>query len=157
MNKKGYTLVEIIVSFSLIVLIMGLVYQMFTKEIANSKKTIMTIESITKYDLPKINQCELNESISFNLDKALRFIEFQTPDILYIEGMMSKYDYISSLAFSNKTVITEFLAENMSDLREKMAYSEVETFKSLVNCLIFIHAKDSVEVFDKSTIQKYLA
>lgn len=126
-------------------------------EIANSKKTIMTIESITKYDLPKINQCELNESISFNLDKALRFIEFQTPDILYIEGMMSKYDYISSLAFSNKTVITEFLAENMSDLREKMAYSEVETFKSLVNCLIFIHAKDSVEVFDKSTIQKYLA
>ena len=31
MNKKGYTLVEIIVSFSLIVLIMGLVYQMFTK------------------------------------------------------------------------------------------------------------------------------
>ena len=126
-------------------------------EIANSKKTIMTIESITKYDLPKINQCELNESISFNLDKALRFIEFQTPDILYIEGMMSKYDYISSLAFSNKTVLTEFLAENMSDLREKMAYSEVETFKSLVNCLIFIHAKDSVEVFDKSTIQKYLA
>ena len=126
-------------------------------EIANSKKTIMTIESITKYDLPKINQCELNESISFNLDKALRFIEFQTPDILYIEGMMSKYDYISSLAFCNKTVITEFLAENMSDLREKMAYSEVETFKSLVNCLIFIHAKDSVEVFDKSTIQKYLA
>ena len=126
-------------------------------EIANSKKTIMTIESITKYDLPKINQCELNESISFNLDKALRFIEFQTPDILYIEGMMSKYDYISSLAFSNKTVITEFLAENMSDLREKMAYSEVETYKSLVNCLIFIHAKDSVEVFDKSTIQKYLA
>ena len=126
-------------------------------EIADSKKTIMTIESITKYDLPKINQCELNESISFNLDKALRFIEFQSPDILYIEGMMSKYDYISSLAFSNKTVITEFLAENMSDLREKMAYSEVETFKSLVNCLIFIHAKDSVEVFDKSTIQKYLA
>ncbi len=126
-------------------------------EIADSKKTIMTIESITKYDLPKINQCELNESISFNLDKALRFIEFQSPDILYIEGMMSKYDYISSLAFSNKTIITEFLAENMSDLREKMAYSEVETFKSLVNCLIFIHAKDSVEVFDKATIQKYLA
>lgn len=49
------------------------------------------------------------------------------------------------------------MAENMSDLREKMAYSEVETFKSLVSCLIFIHSKDSVEVFDKTTIQKYLA
>ena len=126
-------------------------------EIADSKKNVMTIESITKYNLPKINQCELNESIGFNLDKALRFIEFQSPQLLYIEGMMSKYDYISSLVFNNKTVITEFLAENMSDLREKMAYPEVETFKSLVNCLIFIHSKDSVEIFDKNTIQKYLA
>ncbi len=126
-------------------------------EISKNKKNIMTIESITKYDLSGINQCELNESIGFNLDKALRFIEFQSPQIIYIEGMMSKYDYISSLVFSNKTIITEFLAENMSDLREKMAYSEVETFKSLVNCLIFIHSKDSIEVFDKATIQKYLA
>ena len=126
-------------------------------EIAKTKKNIMTIESVTKYDLPKINQCELNESIGFNLDKALRFIEFQSPQILYIEGIMSKYDYISSLVFSNKTIITEFLAENMSELREKMSYSEVETFKSLVNCLIFIHSKDSIEVFDKNTTQKYLA
>lgn len=126
-------------------------------EISKDKKNIMTIESVTKYDLPKINQCELNESIGFNLDKALRFIEFQSPQILYLEGMMSKYDYISSLVFSNKTIVTEFLAENMSELREKMAYYEVETFKSLVNCLIFIHSKDSIEVFDKSTIQKYLA
>ena len=117
----------------------------------------MTIESITKYDLPKINQCELNEGVGFNLDKALRFIEFQSPDIIYFEGMMSKFDYLSSLVFNNKTVITEFMAENMSDLREKMAYSEVETFKSLVSCLIFIHSKDSVEVFDRTTIQKYLA
>lgn len=127
------------------------------KEISDSKKNIMTIESITKYDLPKINQCELNESIGFNLDKALRFIEFQAPQILYLEGMMSKYDYISSLVFSNKTIITEFLAENMTDLREKLSYSEVNTFKSLVNCLIFIHSKDSIEVFDKATIQKYIS
>lgn len=133
-----------------------IIYSLLNK-ISNTKKNVMTIESITKYSLPKVNQCELNESIGFNLDKALRFIEFQSPQLLYIEGMMSKYDYISSLVFNNKTVITEFLAENMSDLREKMAYPEVETFKSLVNCLIFIHSKDSVEVFDKATIQKYLA
>lgn len=126
-------------------------------EISQIEKNIMTIESVTKYDLPKINQCELNESIGFNLDKALRFIEFQSPQILYIEGMMSKYDYVSSLVFGNKTVITEFLAENMTDLREKMSYPEIETFKSLVNCLIFIHSKDSIEVFDKQTIEKYLA
>ena len=126
-------------------------------EISSTKKNVMTIESITKYNLPKINQCELNESIGFNLDKALRFIEFQSPQLLYIEGMMSKYDYISSLVFNNKTVITEFLSENMSDLREKMSYPEISTFKSLINCLIFIHAKDSVEIFDKTTIKKYLA
>ena len=49
------------------------------------------------------------------------------------------------------------MAENMSKKKKKMAYSEVETFKSLVSCLIFIHSKDSVEVFDRTTIQKYLA
>ena len=125
--------------------------------ISDLNKNIMTIESITKYDLAKVHQCELNESISFNLDKALRFIEFQSPDILYIEGMMSNFDYISGLVFSEKTVITEFLAENMSDLRKKMTYSGIETFKSLISCMIFIHSKDSIEIFDKKTIQKYLS
>lgn len=133
-----------------------LIYSLLN-EISKTKKDIMTIESITKYELPRVYQCELKESIGFNLDKALRFIEFQSPQMLYIEGMMSKFDYISSLVFSNKTIITEFMAENIADLREKMAYSEVATFKSLINCLIFIHSKDSIEVFDKATIQKYLA
>ena len=35
----------------------------------------MTIESIAKYELLHINQCELNENIGFNIDKALRFVE----------------------------------------------------------------------------------
>ena len=70
---------------------------------------------------------------------------------------MSNFDYISGLVFSEKTVITEFLAENMSDLRKKMTYSGIETFKSLISCMIFIHSKDSIEIFDKKTIQKYLS
>ena len=41
MNKKGYTLVEIIVSFSLIVLIMGLVYQCLLKKLLILKKMPM--------------------------------------------------------------------------------------------------------------------
>lgn len=128
-------------------------------EIANTNKNIMTIESIAKYNLENVNQCELNENIGFNLDKALRFIEFQSPDIVYLEGIKTKeaFDYFSSLVFKDKTVITEFLANNMAELRKKMAFSDFETFKSLISCLIFIHSPQSVEVFDKSTVQKYLA
>ena len=125
----------------------------------NLRKNIMTIESITKYDLNGVNQCELNENVGFNLDKALRFIEFQSPDVIYIEGVKSKYafEYFSELVYNNKTVVTEFLANNMTDLREKLAHPDFQSFKSLISCLIFIHSKDSIEVFDKEKIKKYLA
>ncbi len=65
-------------------------------EIANSEKNIMTIESIAKYNLENVNQCELNENIGFNLDKALRFIEFQSPDVIYLEGFRQKMRLIIS-------------------------------------------------------------
>lgn len=128
-------------------------------EISNSEKNVMTIESIAKYNLQHVNQCELNENIGFNLDKALRFIEFQSPDVIYLEGIKTKeaFDYFSSLVFKDKIVITEFMANNMTDLRQKLAFPDFEMFKSLINCMIFIHSPDSVEVFDKSTVQKYLA
>ena len=124
----------------------------------NNSKNIMTIESISKYDLKNINQCELNENVGFNLDKSFRFIEFQSPDVVYIEGVKSKHglDYLSELVYNNKTVITEFLANNMTDLREKLTYPDFQSFKSLITCMIFIHSKDSIEVFDKDKISKYL-
>ena len=129
------------------------------QEIANSSRNIMTVESITKYNLQHINQCEINENIGFNLDKALRFIEFQSPDVIYLEGVQTKlaFDYFSSLVFKDKTVITEFLANNMTDLRQKLAFAEFEMFKSLISCMIFINSQDSIEVFDKTIVQKYLA
>lgn len=122
-------------------------------------KNIMTLESIAKYSLEGINQCELNENVSFNMDKASRFIEFQSPDIIYLEGVKTKeiFDYFSSLVYDNKTIIMEFLANNMEDLRNKMAFSDFETLKSMLSCMIFIHSQDSIEVFDKETVQKYLA
>lgn len=130
-------------------------------EIANrdNNKNIMTLESIAKYHLQGVNQCELNENISFNMDKASRFIEFQSPDIIYLEGVKTKdsFDYFSSLVYDNKTIIMEFLANNMEDLRNKMAFSDFETLKSLISCMIFIHSQDTIEVFDKSTVQKYIA
>lgn len=128
-------------------------------EAIKENKNIMTIESLSKYNLEKVHQCELNENVGFNLDKALRFIEFQSPDIIYMEGVKTKQalDYFSELVYNNKTIITEFMAENMTDLREKLSYEDFQTFKSLISAMIFIHSQDSIEVFDKSAIKKYLA
>lgn len=124
---------------------------------ATKNKNVMTIESITKYDLENVNQCELNENIGFNLESAMRFIEFQSPDILYFEGINSKegLDYFTSLVLKDKTIITEFMAENMADLMKKLSLPEFTMFKSLLNCIIFIHSKDSIEVFDKPAMEKY--
>ncbi len=128
-------------------------------EAANNNKNIMTLESIAKYNLENVHQCELNENVGFNMDKASRFIEFQSPDIIYLEGIKTKdsFDYFSSLVFENKTIIMEFLADNMEDLRYKLSFSDFETLKSIISCLVFIHSKDSIEVFSKETAQKYLA
>lgn len=128
-------------------------------EAANQNKNIMTLESIAKYNLKNVHQCELNENVGFNMDKASRFIEFQSPDIIYLEGIKSKesFDYFANLVFDNKTIIMEFLANNMEDLRYKLSFSDFETLKSLISCMIFIHSKDSIEVFSKETAQKYLA
>ena len=122
-------------------------------------KNIMTLESIAKYNLANVNQCELNENVGFNMDKASRFIEFQSPDIVYMEGIKTKetFDYFSSLVYDEKIIIMEFLANNMEDLRNKMSFSDFESLKELISCMVFIHSKDSVEVFDKNTVQKYLA
>ncbi len=127
-------------------------------ELAKENKNVMTLESITKYNLENVNQSELNENVGFNLDKAMRFIEFQNPDIIYFEGVTTKegLDFFTSLVFKDKSMITEFLANNIEDLRHKLTFDEFLTFKSLINCLIFIHQKDSVEIFDKAALQKYL-
>lgn len=127
-------------------------------DIADSNKNIMTIESISKYNLEKVNQCELNENIGFNIEKAMRFIEFQSPDIIYFEGITSKIalDYFSSLVFKNKILITEFLADNMADLNKKLSYSDFEMFKPLISCIIFVHNQKSIEVFDKNEIKKFM-
>jgi len=128
-------------------------------EIASENKNIMTIESIAKYELNGVNQCELNENIGFNMDKALRFVEFQSPDTIYLEGVKTRdaFEFLSELFYNDKTVLTEFMANNMTDLRQKLAFDDFQSFKALISCLIFIHSKDSIEVFDKTTLQKYLA
>ena len=93
------------------------------------------------------------------MDKALRFVEFQSPDTIYLEGIKTRdaFEFLSELFYNDKTILTEFMANNMTDLRHKLAFDDFQSFKSLISCLIFIHSKDSIEVFDKTTLQKYLA
>ena len=125
----------------------------------NENKNIMTIESIAKYDLGNnINQCELNENIGFNLTKAMKFIEFQSPDIIYFEGINTQeaLDYFNSLVYKNKTLLTEFLTDNVADLRKKLMLNEFSIFKSLISLIILIHSHDSIEVFDKENLKKFL-
>ncbi len=118
----------------------------------------MTLESVAKYKLNSTLQCELNESVGFNMDKAMRFIEFQSPDIVYFEGIATKegLDFLTSLSLKDKTLITEFLADNMEDLRRRFDRTEFSMFKSQITCLVFIHNQNSIEIFDKSALEKYL-
>ncbi len=128
-------------------------------ELIPKNKVAMTLESITKYKIKNVYQCELNENVGFNLDKAMRFIEFQSPDIVYFEGISTKegLDFFTSLTLKNKTVITEFLADNMDDLRNKFSYAEFQMFKSVISCLVFIHSKENVEIFNADDLRKYLS
>lgn len=134
-----------------------LVYSILN-DLVSKDRVAMTLESVAKYKLHRVLQSELNESVGFNMDKAMRFIEFQSPDIVYFEGISTKegLDFLTSLALQNKTLITEFLADNMEDLRRKFDRSEFSLFKSLITCLVFIHNQNSIEIFDKSAIEKYL-
>ena len=134
------------------------IYSLLQEAAKTTSKNIMTLESIAKYELSGVNQCEFNENVGFNMDKAARFITFQNPDIIYLEGIKSKasFDYFSSLVYEGKTIIMEFLANNMDDLRTKMAFSDFDTLKSITTSMIFIHSKNSIEVFDKDSLQKYL-
>ena len=88
----------------------------------------------------------------------MKFIEFQSPDIIYFEEITTKegLDYFSSLVFKDKTLITEFLADNMADLSTKLSYKDFELFKSLLTCLVFIHSSDRIEVLDKDDLKRFL-
>jgi len=114
----------------------------------SNKYNIMTVESIAKYDLDGINQCELNEKAGFNIDKALKYIDFQSPDIVYFEEILAKEDFkkIMLLTQNNKTVITEFTADDVQALVEKINNMELNELKSMISCIIFVNKKNNIKI-----------
>ena len=119
-------------------------------------KNIMTVESIAKYDLEGITQCELKEKVGFNFEKAAKFIDFQSPDVIYVEEVVCANDikYLSLFANAQKTIITEILAENVEMLFNKLEKQEFKEFRENVNCLIFVENKDKIQVI--KSIEKNL-
>lgn len=130
----------------------------FLQEIAKQNLNIMTLESIVKYKIPNTNQCELNENVGLNLDKAIRFIDFQNPDVIYFENLSLKsgLEYFLSLAIKNKLVITELFTDNIENLRQRFNLKEFDSIKELLSALIFIHNQNSIEIFTKEDLQKFL-
>lgn len=128
------------------------------QELHTPDKTFMTLESIVKYRLKGVHQSELNENIGFNMDKAMRYIEFQEPDVLYFENITTKegLDYFSSLVFKNKVLMTEFYSENMEDLRKKLSYPDFASFKSVISCVIYIHGRNDAEIFSGEALRQYI-
>ena len=119
--------------------------------IDKTDKNIMTVESIAKYDLENVNQCELKEKVGFNFEKAVKFIDFQSPDVIYVEEIVSNEDmkYLSFLADAKKTIITEFTADNPEEVVGRIKTQLKEDFKGNVNCLIFVENKDKIQVISK--------
>ena len=44
----------------------------------------------------------------------------------------------------------------MADLNKKLSYNDFEMFKPLINCIIFVHNQNSIEVLDKSDLKKFI-
>jgi len=71
-------------------------------------KRIITLESKIKYAINSATQCEINNDVGFNLKTALDYLNFQNPDIVYIENIFSIEDFELIKKLSNlKTVIIE--------------------------------------------------
>ncbi len=111
-------------------------------------KNLMTVESIVKYDLTGVNQSELNEKVGFNFEKAVRFIDFQSPDVIYVEEVFLNKDFkhLTLFAESYKTVITEISADNIENLMKKLDSEELIEFKKNIKCLIFVENKDKIQI-----------
>ena len=107
------------------------------------EKTILTIESIVKYDIQGINQCEINEKVGFSLETALKHIDFQSPDVIYFESLFSgeSFEFAKSLASSGKLIIVGLAAGSQAEIEKY----PINSIKNHTNCTIFIE-NNNIEI-----------
>lgn len=107
------------------------------------KKVILTVESIVKYDIQGINQCEINEKVGFSVENALKHIDFQSPDVIYFESLFSKesFEFAGAIASLGKLVIIGLAACSQSNIEKY----PLDGITNHINCTIFIE-NDKIEV-----------
>ncbi len=101
-------------------------------------KNIITIESLTKEKLNGITQVELAESTIFNIEKALKHIEFQHPDIVFFEKysndliklVQSGMTLITTISNNAKDSIIKHLQEKLPDESISLVFVENKNVKT---------------------------
>lgn len=115
------------------------------------EKNIMTIESIVKYSIDGVNQSELHEKVGFNADKAVSLIDFQSPDVVYIEEIFSgeHLKKLLCLIKSNALIIAETKAKNIEDLSMFFDNDEINEINKYINCFIITQKSYDIEIRTK--------
>jgi type IV pilus assembly protein PilB len=114
-------------------------------------RNIMTVESLVKYEISDINQCELNEKVGFNIDRAIKLIEFHSPDVIYIENALTKsgIEAIEYFVQSGKLIITEFNSDNIEKTMSRLE-SDFKNITNLISIMIFLEDQDKIRVLNIS-------
>ena len=116
---------------------------------------LFIINFVFSFNLSSINFDLLNfKNLSY-------FFQFTFPNLIYLiyelEVTWICYSYTKNLSDGNDALVDgQKFDRYIEDLRYKLSFSDFEVLKSIISCLIFIHSKDSIEVFGKETAQKYL-
>jgi len=116
MKKNGFTLIELLLALALVIIIIGLVYQVFTRQLDNAKEStyerqINTIIQVAKdYHLQNLNST------------------FVTIETLNNEGLINKDDLIDPRNGSNIEGCVKF---NMNQQYKQYEYLY---FEDIINC-----------------------
>lgn len=80
----------------------------------NESKNIMTIENPVRYNIDNINQSQVNTAKGFNIEDALKAIQLQEPDIIYVDEIttLNHIEHLIRLALGGKVILTTITADS---------------------------------------------
>lgn len=93
----------------------------------NENNNIMTIESPIRYNIDKVNQTQINTSTKFYLENAIKHLNLQDPDIIYLNEINDKptIEFAIKAALSNKLVLTTLNSNNAIDIIYNLLYFDI--------------------------------
>lgn len=123
-------------------------------------KAIMSIESLVKYNLKNVHQCELNEKTGFNHEKVRKFIQFQSPDVIFVENCLNSdgVNFIENCISHGQTIITEMIVDSLENIKDSNVILNLTQNRhdfatlnqvqgdELISCIIFIHKDNKIDV-----------